>query len=1235
MVIFGSCKHLIMRSKGIVLSIVILFSLSIMVDQSETRAIPNLQSPGSIVIDGYEDLLNSTYLTGGNGTEIDPYILGNIPWNVSNIQIVNITYWLEIRDQEIDIDSDTHPLMIKDVRWCILDNVTVIDDNDLLKVENRTNITIRNSTFVCTSADNDGTGYPVRIETFENTTIFNSTFDMMRIDSGTHYHFLHSDNLFMKNTSFNRATIWADVRFSNRSLEVIGCTFQNGSRFFSNSYHGPLDQVFLECHFNNSILDMRGAYCYSIMGNSFSGEGSGIYLGFELEGYIPHEYNQIINNTFERSKGVLIYNTWHGTFGVKKMIISGNYFGNCTGKAIDFTHTCELDFVYIWRNIFYHNGGTGDDFNGLSQAETKHGFFNQTGNTYQFDRGGMGNFWQDWRGPDENGDGIVDQEYLIRKGFDQLHANITDRYPVTNRYFDTERPHIRIIEPNSTLVNHTSDYVKLVWEAWDNISGLESVHFSNDGGNWTNVTGEDWWPVKMVDEKQEVYLKAYDKAGLYNITSLPIELAEIIGPVSIDSPDDGEIILSSDVSINWSVSDYFPLLRQELFIGGEPIEIEPADRSRMVELDDGSYHLNMTFKGIKGTVLSREIDFMVDTKSPDITVNSPYQGAVLSNKLVNFNWSVEDINGISEVRWNIDGGVWSIDKGVNNRDFFVLLEEGDHILDIITVDMAGRLSRKTVDFSIGEGTLKIIEPGDGHITNISDLNVRWEIERGFDSLRMEVEHIETQTISDVTSNNYSCTIILIDGTNRIKVTATDIHGNYVSDMVRVILDREAPDVRILNEDIFVNDDPLPLEWSALDENGIKSYSYRFDDGEIVEAGLKTGISKNDLDEGPHSFEIFCTDKAGNVGSDRYDFIFDSQPPVVDIASEKDPAIFLKSLVDLEWTSSDDNEIRYITLKYLEEEMDMEVDKRDWQGTFDDGTYLIEIIAEDMAGNTGNDTLTIIIDTVDPELEWLEPIIPVNSLPSTPVRFRSSDSMGIDILEILEDDQVLWTGTGSGKKEVYLELDEGSHDLVLNAYDSSGRTSRIERTIIVDRTDPVIEKFEQSYANGILAVKGRTSDEHSSVKTVEINAGGIVETFEEPEYSWSVEDLEPGEVIISINVTDEAGNSVMRSIQYEVPGSSGSGDDGKGSWIPLVMVISAIIIVIIVSAGFFFYLKKKDEVEEEEEAKEKMEIDRRIMLPSREETMEKLGESGFRSPPRLGSATVKEVEGPEPQADNEK
>jgi hypothetical protein len=543
MVLLEKGKHLTMRSKGIVLSIVFLLSLSFSIDQSDTEAIPEPQSPGSIVIDGDKDLINSTYLIGGNGTEKNPYVLGDIPSNVSYVQIVNITYWLEIRDQEIDIDSDTHPLMIKDVRWCILDNVTLIDDNDLLKVENRTNITIRNSTFFCTSADNDGTGYPVRIETFGNTTINNSTFDMMRIDSGTHYHFLHSDNLFMKNTSFNRATVWADVRFSNRSLEVIGCIFQNGSRFFSNSYHGPLDQVFLECHFNNSILDMRGAYCYEIMGNSFSGEGSGIYLGFEPEGWIPYEYNYIINNNFERSKGVLIYNTWHGTFGVKKMIISGNYFGNCTGKAIDFTHTCELDFVYIWRNIFYHNGGTGDDFNGLSQADTKHGFFNQTGNTYQFDRGGMGNFWQDWRGPDENGDGIVDEEYLIKMGYDQVHSNITDRYPVTNRYFDTERPHIRITEPNGTLVNHTSDYVKLVWEAWDNISGLESVHFSYDAGNWTNVTGEDWWPVKMVDEDREVFLKAYDKAGLYNITSLVIELGEILGPVSIDSPGNGEILL--------------------------------------------------------------------------------------------------------------------------------------------------------------------------------------------------------------------------------------------------------------------------------------------------------------------------------------------------------------------------------------------------------------------------------------------------------------------------------------------------------------------------------------------------------------------------------------------------------------------------------------------------------------------------------------------------------------------
>jgi hypothetical protein len=1174
-------------------------------------------SEDPLIIDGEQDLMDSGYLQGGSGTETDPYILGDIPSNISRIEVRNISKWVEIRDQEIDLDSDGYPLRISNVRWCVLQNVTVIDDNHLLEVLNRTNLTIRDSTFTCTNADNSGSMYPIRVETFENTTISNSTFGINNIHSGTHYHFLQSDNLWIRNTTFDRATIWADVRFSKRNLKVFGCTFRNGSIMRPWSLYGPLDQTIDDCLFNNSILDLRGAYCYQIRENIFQGEGSAIYLGFEPEIWLPAEYNFIINNIFERSKGILIFNTWHGTFGVKKMMISGNYFGNCTGKAIDFTHTCVLDFIYIWKNIFYHNGGTGDEYNGVPQADTNWGFFNMTGNTYQFDRDGMGNFWQDWRGPDENGDGFVDEEYLIKLGYDQLHTNITDRFPVTNRFFDIERPGIIITEPEGPLSDHDSEYVKVRWEAWDNLSGLESVHFSCDGENWTNVTGFDWWPVKLLEGEQEIFMKAFDRAGLFNITSLLIDVGEIKGPVSIVSPENGEILLSSRVSIQWFVDDYFPLMNQSLLLDGKEIEIEKEDRDIELILEDGDHSLSMTFSDTLRTNLTRGIDFIVDTKPPDLVINNPGEGKVLSNRIMKFNWSGGDVNGLASVMYRIDGEVWNNIVGKVFWEFSQLMDEGNHTFEVRMIDIAGRISHEMVNFTIGDGTLVIVHPLDGYVTNVEKQKVDWTIDEKFRPINIELEHLEGGLIIDVTDSGNRSSIDLVEGLNRIKLTASDIYDNYVSDSVEVFFDSKKPFIRIENDREFVNDDPLKIEWSVLENNALDGFEYSLDGGERIPLGLNRNVSLSGLSEGPHNFQLFCTDLAGNTAMDEYDFIHDITAPEVRFETGSDPSIFLESRVTIPWSASDDNGITGSVFSTGEYRIELMGSIREWEGVLDDDSHMVKIEVLDPAGNMGSSSMEVIVDTADPEIRWLEPIINVNALDPVPFRFEALDENGIPKLEILEGNSVLWTGSGTGEKEIFLEMVEGSHELILRAEDSPGRTSLLERNIIVDRTDPVIESIDEEYKNGVLALKWKTSDEHSSVRSVSLTVGDVQKTFQEAEYSWSLDDLDPGEVLIIINVTDEAGNHAVRSFEYEIPGSPGSGVGAKDSLVPLILLFIGVIVAALIAGGVLYYLRIRDEKEEEDEKREKFVLDTRVNLPSREETIERLKESGYRPPPRLG------------------
>jgi len=73
----------------------------------------------------------------------------------------------------------------------------------------------------------------------------------------------------------------------------------------------------------------------------------------------------------------------------------------------------------IYDNRFYYNHQSGDAYNS-SRIQAY-----DSGEKNYWDYNGKGNYWQDWRGPDANHDGIVDEPYLIDGS-----ANSQDNYPI-------------------------------------------------------------------------------------------------------------------------------------------------------------------------------------------------------------------------------------------------------------------------------------------------------------------------------------------------------------------------------------------------------------------------------------------------------------------------------------------------------------------------------------------------------------------------------------------------------------------------------------------------------------------------------------------------------------------------------------------------------------------------------------------------------------------------------------
>ena len=1182
-----------------------------------------------IEIVGASDLISSPYLKGGDGSEGDPYVISGIPADSTGIRIHNLSYNVVLKNITIDSESEKLALDLKNITSCHLENVTVSNHDHAMMArwrrEGKMDLSINNSVFrdlprgyEPVSGSNT---YPFRININGSLDISNSAISTYRNSSKTWLYTTDSRWTNITDSTLDGVNIQisstiSDVGFITGQNRVVltNCNVINRSRLKSKSH------LFLVkgCLFNDSNLDENYFMDTNthIINNTFMEENSYIrfYKGLTYNPWWDYGSNIIEGNIFENSSGLWTKGENNNFIHITNWSITENYFGNCSDGAIRWDHP-KCNNVKIWRNTFYHNRKTDDNFTGVPQIDISCSAY--LIDTFNLSRKGIGNYWSDRTSPDKDNDAIVDDEYVISYGWGYNdNENLSDPCPVTNPWFDLERPFIRILEPSENEID--GDYVKVIWEAYDADSGLDRVLLSTDNENWTDVTGSDYWPLELKDENNTIYLKAYDRAGLYNMTSVNLSVIDPDGPVELLSPEAGEILMSGEVDINWSVDDYFLLADQSLLLDSEDLGVDLDDRSQRVEIEDGLHNVKLRCRDLKGFEISREASFIVDTGPPVIDIASPGEDLIYSNILMNFIWSVRDINGVVSVRYRVDDGDWNAIDIQTSKDLDLergeFLSEGLHRIEIEAVDIAGRKTVNMVNFSIGKGSLVITEPEDGSVTNEVEVMVHWWIEDDFHPVRLEAVNIELGEIINATSST-SCTVELKDNVrNRIEVTAYDVFGNSVSDTVTVSRDITPPSVWIINDEAAVNDRPLLISWEGADELGIAGFRYRFDDGEWTDVARSGSLDLGEPEEGAHKFEVECRDRANNSAVDVYEFVYDITPPEVEFENMENPLILHESRCDLEWSCDDERGVESIHLLIDQTEHELASTDSNWQGRLESGMHRVKIIVKDEAGNRAFDNLTVLVDTMDPILDWKGEIDSPTNLKKLPLRWNASDRVGIRRVVLREDEKVIWSDTNGG--EVYFShgADEGMHIYILEALDLSGRSSRIEREITVDRTPPVLSSLDTEYNGGVLKMSWTSVDNLTAVVGVVIRFDGNIYEFDDPNGTREVKGVDPGAYQLKVDLTDQAGNTIqhIKEIDAVKEDEGGKEDNNLTLW---VFIILGITLVVLVSIGISIYIGSR-------RAGDKDRIggngDERMNLPKGSVDKESLG-PGSKPPPMLDPA----------------
>jgi hypothetical protein len=151
---------------------------------------------------------------------------------------------------------------------------------------------------------------------------------------------------------------------------------------------------------------------------------------------------------------------------------------------------------------------------------------------------------------------------------------------------------------------------------------------------------------------------------------------------------------------------------------------------------------------------------------------------------------------------------------------------------------------------------------------------------------------------------------------------------------------------------------------------------------------------------------------------------------------------------------------------------------------------------------------------------------------------------IELEDEVEEDSFEWDGK---------TVEDGRYEVRVTASDERDNStetrlsgSRISEPVVVDNTGPIVARYSIEKHNKSVTLKLKVSDQLSAIGkvdyTVDSNAKWkgavpddlVYDTMEE-DFTVTIEQMEPGEHVISVRVSDDVGNTTYKTFEVDVIG----------------------------------------------------------------------------------------------------
>ncbi len=400
-----------------------------------------------------------------------------------------------------------------------------------------------------------------------------------------------------------------------------------------------------------------------------------------------------------------------------------------------------------------------------------------------------------------------------------------------------------------------------------------------------------------------------------------------------------------------------------------------------------------------------------------------------------------------------------------------------------------------------------------------------------DEVVAEIKDVKTK-LTDTDGNGiFTATGVtppLSEGTYSVVVTAYDLAGNSASDdSASLTVDNTPPtiDVTTPENNSYLSTTDVNVEWIISDNLEIGRVEIALDGGESELISESNKIF-SDLTESRHEVEVKAYDLANTSASSIVVFTVDVTPPVITITGVENGS-FYDTIISADIDIYDEN---LGTASVLLDGVPYE----SGSPITGEGTHVLDVYAEDLAGNNATAEITFLIDKASPEISINSPTTgDFSYTEDITLDYNATDDVsGVTSISAYLDDVL----TSLGQVVDLFDFSLGEHVFRVIASDYLGNSGEEAVNFnVVDDVPPVVTLNQpedaREYANvEDLVFDFNAFDEKSEVASLVADLDGT------PVADGDVIDLASlalGEHVLTVTAVDEYGNSASESVTFTV------------------------------------------------------------------------------------------------------